>query len=222
MRKTIVILFLIFCFCDSTLAEKIWTKNEIKSYYIEKAIKYPYKTDYRKNFPKFVVEYINTLTKNGIDSIGAYYIPNESSYLDTCNCTIEGCIQWMDKGLIFQRKIINGHLSQIMQLEQSAFIDFYAANMYAIEIDVLLYVLSVKSSWDSKTKTETISEEIRGSSGWTDFKLYCRLNRNSVCKTISEDLLVDQTYPFLQENIESITNQWRLLVHKQLFPIDKK
>jgi hypothetical protein len=220
-RKLTYIIFILVLPFMSYSQTKI-DKKYILSKWIEMERELSKSTGYRNNFDSLIVEFVDNLKNNGIDTIGIYAEKFVGAYTnDSCQCGIipwVSFIHWTKDGKTFHQKITKCCTFKSIQIQNSVLIRYYENCMTDIEKGRIMPVIT----GTSRNKKGEVLFNMINVDHTTWYSIYCDINGETRFISFQQFELESTENIFYQDNISSIINSWRKIIGDQIIEIEKQ
>lgn len=197
-------------------SQQMLNKNEIFSYWINNNNGRENPSNYRIRLDSLVVDFIDKLRDNGIDTIGAYEVDYVGAYaIDSCMCqTIPwiAYVQWFDDGKTYHQKITKCCKFKPIQINHSVLIRYYISAQDRIDNKRIFPIITGAS----KNEKGEILLNLLMIDHTNHYSIYCDLNGQTRFTAFEQYELEDNKNLFYNDNTNSIINSWRKMIDNQI------
>lgn len=206
--KPLFTIFLFLVFSAIMIAQTPTDKNKLYNQFLKDKANQIKKTGNRLDY--LVIEFMDSLRKEGVDTIGIYQINYDGFHsFDTCSfySNLAITVQWLFNGLYYHKDLISRCNNSTIQLAESSIISFYQLHQSSIDTSHIL---------DALTSIEGDLMTILFSSHDIKYHFYCEINGKKYYSSFRNLDLTSEQGMFYEENQASIINQWKKYIEEQL------
>ena len=227
MRLILLIIILSLNYI-STYSQKRMTKEEVaiewkrsKTVDLEKLKKlYPEKFT-RLPLEAKIVEYIDSLTKESIDTIGLYtikYIGYERyNECDNENSPWEAYLHWKKNGSTFHQTIRENCYFAPIDIEYSTIFNYFNNCSRELKKEIIYPV--IEGEFDSEGSPSIIIHLIDHQ---PEYKIYSRLSNDSIFVCFDEDAIINKTSMFYNDNNSTRILSWKNIIEYQINELENR
>ncbi len=222
MKKTFLITIFIvsynLCFSQTKMSKKEtlleWNKIENLN---KKRLEKEYGEQMKKlPFEAKVVDFIDSLKNNGIDTIGVFSQVSVGSYsTDSCDNDFspwESFIHWIENGKVFQKEFREFCNFETIRIDYSTIISYYNNCKSELKKEKIYPVITK----GERTKSGKPDIEFMMVDHTTHFTILCLEGNDSIQKNFTGYDLEAKEGMFYEENQNSRINSWTNLILNQL------
>ena len=173
-------------------------------------------------FDNKVIEFIDSLRKNQVDTIGVFYAKYIGSYsTDSCDSEDspwESYVQWMKNNSIFHRTIRQLCNNKTLTIKYSAIIDYYNNCPNELKKERIIPVIT-KADRYANGEPEILFSLIDHTA---HYSIFCKQRNDSIIVNFKEYDMDEKENIFYNENNKTRIKSWFNMIKNQINEIENK